>query len=140
MNHDDQFEKRLQRQPPRELPAAWRSEILAAANAVNAHPPRVEVRRTSWWRELLWPCPQAWAGLGAAWLLIVGCYFGLRETDPAIVRPGATQASRQMRELLKQQEQLFVELTGSADQPDVDRPRSLHPTPHSSRRAEACAV
>jgi len=81
----EDFEKQLQRQPLRAAPAEWRAEILRQANVA------ADVRRlkldsnadegdqslltsaaTPWWREWLWPSPQAWAGLAAVWLVILG--------------------------------------------------------------------
>ncbi len=61
MNFD--FEEYLRRQSIRPVPAHWRGEILRAARAQPAAPP--------WWREWLWPSPRAWAGLAAAWGLIL---------------------------------------------------------------------
>lgn len=84
----DDFEKQLQRQPLRPAPAEWRAEILqAATDAVAADVRRRtdEAHTTSqlpdrlltsaatnlaWWREWLWPAPQAWAGLAAMWIII----------------------------------------------------------------------
>ena len=69
----DDFETQLQRLPLRPMPGQWRAEILRVARrqariqeaAAGSHP-------TAWWREWLWPCPQAWAGLAALWLCILG--------------------------------------------------------------------
>jgi hypothetical protein len=87
----DDFEKQLQRQPLRELPAGWRAEILRAAHdSVAADVRRLQLpgqesqglltsAAASWWREWLWPCPQAWAALAAVWMIIIG----LNATTPA---------------------------------------------------------
>lgn len=74
MNSDD-FEKQLQCQPLRELPGDWRAEILREATNAVAHPDRLltsAATKQAWWREWLWPCPQAWAGLAAVWMIILG--------------------------------------------------------------------
>jgi len=70
----DDFEKQLQRQPLREVPAAWREEVLEAARRASAsRASRLELSQACpWWREWLWPCPQAWAGLAALWIIILG--------------------------------------------------------------------
>ena len=80
----DDFENQLQRQPLRATPSEWRAEILCEANKfvaadvrrLNLHGPESQSLLTSaattWWREWLWPNPQAWAGLAAAWLVILG--------------------------------------------------------------------
>ena len=68
----DEFEKQLQRQPLRAVPDNWRVEILKAARATEK---RYGLRHSSdsvpWWREWLWPCPQAWAGLVVVWLVVL---------------------------------------------------------------------
>ena len=61
MNSD--FEESLRRQSIRPVPAQWRGEILRAARAQPAASP--------WWREWLWPHPQAWGALAAAWGIII---------------------------------------------------------------------
>ncbi len=134
MNRDDQFEKRLQRQPLRQVPAPWRDQILAAAKcgAVAPHASRV-TRHASWWRELFWPAPQAWAGLAAVWLAILTVNIVSRDASTAaairVVPP-----SPQMRQMLQQQEQLLAELVDEAR--TGDRPKTLPSRPHSRAREE----
>lgn len=136
MNRDDQFEKRLQRQPLREIPSAWRKEILSVAEcaAGSRHSSPVP-RHTPWWRELFWPCPQAWAGLAAVWLMILGASFATGET-PAMASRQITPPSPQVRELLKQQGQLLAELVGRVEETDADRHKRLAPQPRSQYRVE----
>ena len=66
----DDFENQLQRQPLRAAPAEWRGEILQAAQAATPHASRPAAHASPWWREWLWPSPQAWAGLAALWIAI----------------------------------------------------------------------
>lgn len=139
MNGPDPFEERLHRQPLRPVPSAWRDEILRAASPCPA--PRAP--RRSWFSTLasglsalLWPHPKAWAGLAALWVLVLGLNFAARE--PAwseAVRP-PLPPSPQMRELLRQQEQLFAELIGPVEKPVAGRPKPSTPQPHSQRREE----
>lgn len=69
----DDFENQLQRQPLRAAPSEWRAEILQAARAsVSPRASRLAPNALPWWREWLWPSPQAWAGLTAVWLVILG--------------------------------------------------------------------
>jgi hypothetical protein len=100
MNADD-FEHRLQRQPLRAPPAAWREEILAAAvrgldgEQVATHGGAHGSARPAWvrwfkaaepdWeapvlssaslrrrlRDWLWPHPVAWGALAACWATVV---------------------------------------------------------------------
>jgi hypothetical protein len=71
----NEFEKKLQRQPVRRIPAEWRADILRAARAEAD--PRARRARPSWlstlhsrFSTLLWPCPQGWGALAAVWLVI----------------------------------------------------------------------
>jgi len=90
----DDFEQNLRRQPFREVPSDWRASILQTARAAGNDPASATLampgvadsgpsaKTNVWslgWREWLWPCPQAWAGLAAIWLFIAG----LNLTTPA---------------------------------------------------------
>ena len=81
MNSD--FEKQLQQQSLKKIPTAWRAEILQAAPSAASRPASPIGHHISWWRELLWPCPQAWAGLVAVWGLIVVLNFSGNEGGTA---------------------------------------------------------
>lgn len=137
MNPDEQFEKRLQRQPLREVPLAWRAGILSATQRTNSsrHSPLVTGHRV-WWRELFWPCPQAWAALAAVWLLIMGLNFLSQESLPSVLASHTAPPSSQVRDLLKQQERLFAELVDPLEKSAADRPKSVAPQPRSARREE----
>jgi hypothetical protein len=91
------------------------------------------------WRELLWPHPAAWTALAGVWLVIFGVQLASREALP---QSFARQLppSPQMRELLKQQEQMFAELVGPKENREADRPKSVAPQPRSSRREEIQTV
>ena len=130
----DELEQKLQRQPLRQIPAAWRDEILSAAQSASAfrHPSRV-TRHSAWWRELFWPAPQAWAALAAAWLVILAADFATRDATPMLAARHAVPPSPEIRELLKQQYQLLAELVGPAEKPEADRPKAT-PPPRSQRR------
>ena len=140
MNRDDQFEKRLQRQPLREIPTAWREEILAAAEASRGPTPVRAFNFTSilkrCLRELLWPVPQAWAGLAALWLVILGVNFATREPSSQNLVHRVPPPSPQLRQLLRQQEQLLAELVGPPEGPEAHRFKPAAPQPRSQRREE----
>src|SRR5258708_31493262 len=61
MNSDD-FEKRLQRQPLRQVPREWRAEIVQGAEAATRKSSWLSLL-TSYLSPLLWPHPKPWAGL-----------------------------------------------------------------------------
>lgn len=140
MSERDPFEQRLSGQPMREIPGPWRAEILAAAQAAAA--PRHTTRNpqpVSWWRELFWPHPAAWAALAGAWLVMLGGRIVLREEAPVQFARQAAP-SRQLRELLREQGQLLAELVGPREAPPVDRLRLSVPRPHGARREETVNV
>jgi len=132
---NDDFEQRLQRQPLRQVPAEWREEILAAAGRVSkvesrepmAHWPSTVVTRLL---ALLWPNPQAWAGLAAVWILILTVDFSMRDKLPVMAEKSAPPPPEVIVEL-KQQQRLLVELMGPRDTRDADRSKSLAPRPRS---------
>ena len=136
MNGDDPFEKHLQRQPLRKIPSAWREEILSIGERAVAERHASPVTRHSpWWRELFWPCPQAWAGLAAVWLVILGAAYATREPLTLTSRE-LKPLSPQVRELLRQQELLLAELVGPLEKSEAGRPKPLAPQPRSQRRDE----
>lgn len=77
MNNDDQFEQCLRRQRLRQIPAAWRKEILAAADVnrrstVTQPVFEDQAALLAGWRLLFARVPLAWASLAALWLVLVG--------------------------------------------------------------------
>ena len=115
----DNFEQRLQQQPMRQIPREWRDDIFAAAP------------RPSWLSALLWPCPQAWAGLAAVWLLVLTFNFATKDkSETAVVQ--MPPASPQMIEALREQHRLLVELVGPGSR-EADRPKTTVPAPRSER-------
>ena len=120
----------------------WREEILRAARAAARTTTAPRASERSWLivlesrlAALLWPHPGAWAGLAALWLLILGLGLAARDSAPHQPRQAASP-SPQMRELLRQQEQLLAELMGPLDQSVADRRRTAPPQPHSQRTEE----
>src|SRR5260221_6451536 len=113
MNAED-FEIQLDRQPVRAVPAGWRAGILQAANAAVPQPSTSNSQPISWWRELFWPCPQAWAGLAAAWVVILT--IGYFSAEPAeSVANAATPPSPQEIMVLKEQKQMMAKLIETFD-------------------------
>jgi len=140
MNRRDDFEERLQRQPWRPLPPAWREEILGAAQAAAKSALPASSAQADWrsllrarLNALLWPHPKAWAGLVAVWIVVMGLNLSSREAAAPGIAPQAALPSRQMRELLRQQDQMLAELVGPVEKPLADRPRQAAPRPRSAR-------
>ncbi len=130
----DEFEQQLQRQPLRSPPEEWRREILEAANAAaRARSPAFSPPGEPWWREWLWPSPQAWSGLAAAWVIILALNTA-RPGTPAEIANGSPPPSREMIMALYEQRRELSELldnaqeTAPARKPAPPRPRSERQT------------
>lgn len=138
MNSDD-FEQRLQRQPLRSLPSEWRAEILRKAQqAVPLDTSNLCPLPSPWWREWLWPCPQAWAGLAAAWMIIVGLH--LSTPDAASASAVRVQTSPvQLRQAIQEKLQLLAELNPPGEASFAEPPKPYRPKPRSERRPAAIA-
>lgn len=136
---NDDFETTLQRQPLRRIPAEWRTDILAAAEAERRQTTIASATLASVCksrlRELFWPAPQAWAGLAALWLVVVALNFANREAAPELQVRDAPPSLEMLR-LLKQQEQMFAELVGQSDPTVVGQRKAAPLGPRSGRRGE----
>ena len=139
MNNDD-FEQRLQRQPLRPIPTEWRAEILSEANDAH-HAPRLTPHSifstlNQQLSTLLWPCPQAWAGLGAVWLIILTLNFATGE-KPTVIAKKQPPLSPEMLMVLKEQKKILAALSTERSEPrEAERPKPATPSPRSERRRE----
>ncbi len=140
MNEDlEPFERRLSRQPFRQIPGGWRDEILAAASEAMAanhaargpHPSFLSTLNHQL-STVLWPHPAAWAGLAAAWVLIFAVDFSIRDRSPVVAEKSAPPSPEVLVEL-RQQQRLLAELIGPRDARDADRSKSSVPQPRSER-------
>ena len=134
MNTDD-FEKRLKRQPFRQVPANWRVEILASCRGSKVEGreqerfrPSTLVTRLS---AILWPHPKAWAGLAAVWVLIFCMHYSMRDTAPVVAEKAAPLSPEAIAEL-RVQHLMLAELIGVDPAGDVEPPEFL-PQPRSRR-------
>ncbi len=135
----EDFERKLSRQPFRPLPDAWRTEILATAepSPFKVQGSMFKVRCLSsaiMWlprklsTELIWPCRRIWAGLAAAWLLILVANLGLG--SPASVASSRVPASNAWSmAALKAQQQMLSQML------DADAP-AVEPAPKPGPRGE----
>ena len=138
MNEEmEQFERRLSRQPLRQIPAEWRTEIVERASSLSpsVKAKKIEISKMPVLllicRDLLWPHPRAWAGLAAVWILIFAVDFSMRDTAPVMAEK-ATPPSPEVVAELKQQQRMLAELIGANQSRDAEPPRFL-PQPRSER-------
>src|SRR2546426_10810691 len=61
------------------------------------------------WRELIWPCRRAWAGMGAVWVLMWAVNWGLSDRHGASLNVPSTSASA-LLEALEEQRRMLTEL------------------------------
>lgn len=141
----DDFEKRLQRQPQREIPGAWREEVLAkawesAGSAQTAHTPHPGFFH---FLQALFSRPQriGWAGLTAAWIVIVTLHLATGETSQtASITTSAAPTTPETLQALKQQRLLLAELVDRHDRHEADRLKAIAPGPRSQRREESATA
>jgi hypothetical protein len=130
--NNDEFEQQLTQQELRPLPASWRSEILKTAAAQplprSTHPSARS--GTNWLRALLWPCPQAWAGLGVAWLVILSLRLSGSMDIP---RAGGHHAVAEEVARYAENRQLLADLLTSRKSPPAATPA----VPSPARRPRA---
>lgn len=143
---DSDFEKRLQRQPLRQIPGEWRADILDAARAAVASPHGSRITDRGFLSTishqlstLLWPHPKAWAGLAAAWLVIVA--MNLYSSDPT-TRTAKTEVapSPELMLALREQRRELAKLIEPAATLDAEKPKSFLPSPRSEQRAGVLCV
>src|ERR1043166_8975407 len=116
MNTDD-FEKKLQRRPLRQVPPAWRADILCAARnaaAVQRGTRNTEHATRSFLSTLHWPSPRAWAGLAALWLLMLAVNL-LTSHEPATVANRIPPPSPQVLLAIQAQERLLYQSLGARE-------------------------
>lgn len=136
---DAGFEKRLQQVAPREIPPAWRKEILAAAQSASASSHAPSTTHHCWLATLIAqlstsfrPQRLAWSGLGAAWVAIL-LLNHLGAAPATTLAQTRALPSPQAWQALKQQKQLLAELDERATAPAAERPRPGKPGPRSQR-------
>lgn len=130
----DKFEQRLREQTVRPIPDDWRSDILNAARKASVpHASPLTNRPPSWFRELLWPCPQAWAGLAVAWLLILVMHF-FSSGASEVVEARSSRFGKELLAALSERRLQLAELIGTGEAPEPAKPAP--PRPRSDRRSK----
>jgi len=144
MNEYDPFEQRLRRQSLRQVPPAWREQILVATEANRRTVPASSVSENQavmvGWRLLFGRFPLAWASLAALWVLLVGVNLTLPGPFVSLPTPSSPSASMEALAALDIQSSDFVSPTSELVPPPKAAPAPVQPaTPHrprSERRRE----
>ena len=137
--NSDHFETRLQHQSPRQIPVAWREEILSTAQAAVPATAQTPTSILDYLFSLLWPHPKAWAGLAAAWLVIGLLQFAARDHSQVTARAPATPSPETIL-ARREQQRLWAELAGTSLTGVADRPRDSATRPRSELREESQTV
>ena len=120
----DDFEQQLRKQPLRGVPPDWRAELLIVARAARAVHGQSEPT-VPWWREWLWPCPQAWAGLAALWLLLAGLHMTAPSSNPLASQSMATDQQAGLEAQRRELARLLDAPPEPAPVPKSPSPRSM---------------
>jgi anti-sigma factor RsiW len=111
----------------------WSRAILSAAGSKPAHRLAPGILLNTLWRELIWPCRRAWAGMAASWLVVWAINLGLadtQETTASALSPSAPT----MFQAFEEQRRILAELLPPAGSQPAEPPRRS-PQPRSERRA-----
>jgi len=84
------------------------------------------------WRQLIWPKPQAWAGVAALWVLIFALKLSTHEASQVVTRKSSV--SPEAIAEVRQQKLFFAELVGIAERPATVSANPVLPRPRSERR------
>lgn len=145
MNNNDPFEQRLRRQPLRQVPPAWREEILVAAdvNRRSTAPESVsedQVALLAGWRLLFARLPLAWVSLAALWVALIG--VNLMMPSPMVRLTAQTSLSVRMETLAALDlqpgdlEALGRQFSPAPEAPPANRPPAVPLRPRSERRRD----
>lgn len=143
----DDFENRLQRQASREIPPAWREEILNAAHKAESsrHP-----SPGNWHRflstiiqqlaTLSRPQRAAWASLATVWVVIMALNFSARDNSPTMAARNVAPPSPEAIAAWRHQRRELASLTEPNQSRELEAPKPRQPQPRSSRRDETFAA
>lgn len=121
-------------QPSESARARWSKAIMAASQPGAVRRPTPAIVFREWWRDVIWPHRRIWAGLAAAWLIILAGNLSLPGHAPSLAGKSAPMSETILS--WRQQERLLAELIGPAESRATVPPKSFSPQPSSRRRIE----
>jgi hypothetical protein len=90
------------------------------------------------WRELIWPCRRAWAGMAALWVVMWGINRGLSDVQSTVLNVPSASAPA-LLEALEEQRRMLTELIPPASSQPAEPPRR-NPQRRSDRQPENLMV
>jgi hypothetical protein len=149
---NDDFEKRLQQVTPREIPSAWREEILAADRAHSSRrreaQTSVPASRPGLIADFIYrlsrlsrPHRAAWAALATSWVIILALHVATKASQSPTVAQGKPQPlTPETLQVLKQQRLLYAELAAPVTPAPPHPVTPALPGPRSQRREDTFTV
>ncbi len=119
-------------EPSEDMRMRWTRSIQAVAMPQRSRRCAPQLVLLKCWRELVWPCRRAWAGLVAAWLVLLVVNTWLT-TAPKPMMAAATGAVANRIQLFEEQRRVLVELTGPVEPAPAGRAQHSRPQPRSER-------
>src|ERR1017187_7380554 len=96
-------------EPDQALQMRWARAVHAAAEQKPIRRLTPKIVFLKCWRELIWPCRHAWAGMAALWLVMWGINLGLSGGQKNVMAAGSGSAPA-MWQAIEEQRQLLAEL------------------------------
>jgi hypothetical protein len=81
------------------------------------------------WRELIWPCRRAWAGLACVWGLILALDVASPAPAPSAASESRTPSTEEVQ-AFREQRRMLAQMMDAATQPS-ETPKSRSPGPRS---------
>lgn len=109
----------------------WTRAIQAASRTqpVRRHTPATAFRE--WAQDVIWPYRRVWAGLAAAWVMILAGNLSLHD-HPQTFTAKASAPSQEMIMAFKDRQDILAELLADHSAPrEAQRPKSLLPKPRT---------
>lgn len=149
MKNEDPFEQQLRRQPLREIPPAWREEILAQARVAADASRRSAGDETvsedqaaliAGWRMFWERLPVAWAALAALWIVLIGVNLVMPGPVVRVVAHPPAVAQTELLAALDLESADFEiigrQLAPAPATPPAGKDAAVPKRPHSERRRD----